>query len=245
MDAMRNLGIFKIALASTGALLVAGVALVITASAAGLPAGLVAAASPSPKPAESPDAARAQYCQTFVNNFAAALGKKPADVQAAAQKAFGQTLDQAVKDGKLTQARADQMKQKAASGSLCSGMPLGRLGEQRAGGHAPGGLGAGMFLGDAAKALGMNQPDLQAALKNGQTLQQIAASKGMNEQQFRDAFSAQVKNDLDAKVKAGTVTQAQEDAILNRLKTAPLPFWNRAPSAHRANPTPAPSPTTS
>jgi hypothetical protein len=238
---MRTPGIFKIALATAGALLVAGAALVITASAAGLPAGLVAAASPSPEPVESPDAARAQYCQTFVNNFASALGKKPADVQAAAQKAFGQTLDQAVKDGKLTQAQADQMKQKAASGSLCSGMPFGRLGEQGTGGHAPGGLSPGMVLGDAAKALGMSQSDLQAALKNGQTLQQIAASKGMNEQQFRDAFSAQVKNDLDAKVKAGTVTQAQEDAILNRLKTASLPFWN---GAGRGHPRPAPSATT-
>ncbi len=237
---MRTPRIMKITLAALGALLVAGVALVITASAAGLPAGLVAAASPSPKTSQPRDAARAQYCQTFVNNFASALGKKPADVQAAAQKALGQTLDQAVKDGKLTQAQADQMKQKAASGSLCSGMPLGQIGRGAPGAHGAG-LGAGMFLSDAAKALGMNESDLQAALKNGQTLQQIAASKGMNEQQFRDAFSTQVKSDLDAKVKAGTLTQAQEDAVLNHLKTAPLPFWNQAPRRG----TPKPAPTTS
>jgi hypothetical protein len=240
---MRTPSIIKIAIAATGALLVAGAAVVITASAAGVPLGPVAATPPSPKPSDSPGSARAQYCQTFVNNFASALGKKPADVQAAAQKALGQTLDQAVKDGKLTQAQADQMKQKAASGSLCSGIPRGRPGGQAPGGQGRGGPGD-IYMSDAAKALGMNEPDLQAAFKNGQTLQQIAASKGMNEQQFRDAFTAQVKNDLDAKVKAGTLSQAQEDSILNRLKTAPLPFWNQAPPIRGAHPQPPPTSTT-
>lgn len=237
---MRSPRIIKIAVAVAGAMLVAGAAVVITASAAGVPVGLVAATSPSPKAPGSSDSAMAQYCQAFVNNFASDLGKKPAEVQAAGQKAFGQTLDQAVKDGKLTQAQADQMKQKAAGGSLCSGVPFGHLGERAPGGQGPtpGGAG-GMFVGDAARALGMSEPDLQAALKNGQTLQQIAASKGMSEQQFRDAFTGQVKNDLDAKVKAGALTQAQEDGILNRLKTGPLPFWNQA-----VHPKTAPSSTT-
>jgi hypothetical protein len=235
----RNL--IKIGAASAGALVVAGAVVVVTAAATGLPVNLTAA-SPSPKPSSSPgNSVKQQYCQTFLNNFASALGKKPADVQGAATKAFGQTLDQAVKDGKLTKAQADQLKQKAASGTLCTG--LGGLGADRPGpgpgDHAMGGLG-GMYLNDAAKALGMSQSDLMTALRNGQTLQQIAASKGMDEQQFRTAFTAAVKGDLDAQVKNGKLTQGQEDSILGKLQTAPLPLWN---STMPKRPRPAPSAT--
>ncbi len=239
---MGTLRIVKIATATAGALLVSGAVVAITASAAGLPAGLIAAASPSPK-ATGTSGAKQQYCQTFLNTFASDLGKKPADVQSAAQKAFGQTVDQAVKDGKLTQAQADQLKQKAANGTLCSGMGIAGIGRPAAGDHARGGLG-GMYLGDAAKALGMSQSDLMTALRGGQTLQQVAASKGMNEQQFRDAFTAQVKADLNTQVKNGKLTQAQEDNILNRLKTAPLPFWSSSMPARPARPSPSPSSST-
>lgn len=241
----RNL--LKIGVAAAGALVVAGAVVVVTAAATGLPVNLTAA-SPSPKPSSSPgSSAKQQYCQDFLNNFASDLGKKPSDVQAAAVKAFGQTVDQAVKDGKLTKTQADQLKQKAANGTLCQG--LGNIGGRPGpggpgfpggpGDHAPGGLG-GMYLNDAAKALGMSQSDLMTDLRNGQTLQQVAASKGMNEQQFRTAFIAAVKGDLDTQVKNGKLTQAQEDSILNKLQTAPLPFWS---STMPARPKPAPTAT--
>ena len=74
----------------------------------------------------------------------------------------------------------------------------------------------------------------------GAQLNEIAAAKGMNEQQFRDAFAAAVKADLDQQVKSGKLTQQQEDAILNRVKNGPLPFWNGRP----AGPRPAPSAST-
>ena len=240
----RNL--IKIGVASAGALVVAGAVVVVTAAATGFPVGLTAA-SPSPKPTAAAGAdSKQQYCQAFVNNFASDLGKTPADVQAAAVKAFGQTVDQAVKDGKLTQAQADQLKQKAASGTLCQGLaglgPKPGPGEHgRPGDHGMGGLG-GAYLNDAAKALGMSQADLMTALRNGQTLSQIAASKGMDEKQFRTAFTAAVKGDLDTQVQNGKLTQAQEDAILGKLQTAPLPFWN---STMPARPKPSPTATTS
>lgn len=244
MGRMGTLRIVKIATAAAGALLVSGAVVAITASAAGLPAGLIAAASPSPKPSgHAPDAAKQAYCQAFINNFASDLGKKPADVEAAAKKAFGQTVDQAVKDGKLTAAQADQLKQKAANGNLCTGMGVAGIGRPAAGDHGMGALGA-MYVGEAAKVLGMSQADLQAALRGGQTLQQVAQSKGMNEQQFRDKLVAQVKTDLDAQVKNGKLTQAQEDEVLNRLKTAPLPLWNTARPARPTRPTATPSSST-
>ena len=236
----------KIGLGAGGAVLVSSAVIAITAFAAGVPVG-ANAASPAPKPSDSSKAAAQQYCQVFVNDFAKDLGHnlKASDVQKAAQTAFGQTVDQAVKDGKLTADQATKLKQKAAGGDLCSGMGLAgidRHGPGMAGGHGEGGA---AFLADAAKALGMSQSDLMTALRSGQTVQQIAASKGMNEQQFRDALVAQVKADLDAKVQAKTITQAQEDEALNRLKTGPLPFWSQSMPNHAPRPAGTPTPSTS
>jgi hypothetical protein len=243
---MRTLRIVKVATIAAGALLVSGAVVAITAAAAGLPAGLVAAASPSPKPSGPPNGSMQAYCQTYINNLASDLGKKPSDVQSAAQKALGQTLDQAVKDGKLTQAQADQIKKRDAAGNVCDGFRLGPMGAGKANaGLGMAGAGA-LYLPDAAKVLGMSPADLMTALRGGQTLSQIAASKNMNEQQFRDALTAQVKTDLDAQVKSGKLTQAQEDSILNHLKTDPLPMWNSAAPARGGrpgHPSASPSPT--
>jgi hypothetical protein len=225
---MSKLTIAKIAAATVGAVLVSGAVVAVTAFAAGVPVGPLAA-SPSPKPSGSPSASgdRAQYCQDFVNHFASDLGKKPSDVQTAAQKALGQTLDDAVKAGKLTQAQADQIKQKAANHQLCAGLDgIGRAG---AAGHPGAKIAVESLLADTAKALGISEDDLKAQLKAGKSVKDIATSKGMSEQQFRDALVAAVKADLDAKVKAGTITQAQEDAALDHVRNGPLPYWDKVP----------------
>lgn len=235
----------KIGLAGGGALLVSAAVVAITAYAAGVPIGASAATSSNSRQNDPVQQAAQQYCQVFMNNFAKDLGHglKSSDVQKAAQTALGQTLDQAVKDGKITAAQAAQMKQRAASGNLCGGLGVEGIGRQ--GGHGMGGAKAGLgaaYLADSAKALGMSETDLMTALKGGQTMQQIAQSrKGWNEQQFRDALTAQVKADLDAKVQAKTITQAQEDEVLNKLKTSPLPFWSQSMPQRPNKPAPAPT----
>ena len=235
--------LLRLAGAGFAAVLVSGAVVAITASAAGLPV-VPFAASPSPKASASPST-RQQACDDFMNHFASNLGKKPADVQSAGQKAFGQTVDDQVKAGKLTQQQGDALKQKFASGQLCSG--LGKF-DGPAPGNRPGpGMARGFgerYLADAAKALGMSESDLQSQLRSGKSLKDIAASKNMDEAAFRTAFIAAVKSDLDQQVASGKMTSAQEQAALAKLQTAPLPFWNGMPM-RPAGPRPTPSPSSS
>lgn len=210
--------------AAAGGLLLAGAAVAITASAAGVPIG-PSAASPSPKasPAAPAKSDRSAVCEAFAGHFAKDIGKSTADVQAAARKAAGETIDDQVRSGALTQAQADHMKAKLASGGTCAALG-GQFGHSKEGG-------AGKHLGqhlmaDAASALGISESDLASQLKSGKTLKDIAAAKGMDEAAYRAAFLKAVQADLDKQVAAGTITAQQEQAMLQRLQTAPLPFWN-------------------
>lgn len=233
----------RLAGAALGAVLVSGAVVAITASAAGLPIAPFAA-SPSPKASAAP-ADKQAVCDDFMNHLASNLGKKSPDVQSAAQKAIGQTIDDQVKAGKLTQQQADQLKSKLANQPLCSGALAG-VGRPPAGDHGPAAAIGEHYVADAAKALGMTPTDLMAEIKSGKTLKDIAAAKGMDEAAFRTAFIAAVKSDLDQQVTAGKLTSQQEQTILQRLQTAPLPFWNGAPRMRPggARPTPTPSSST-
>jgi len=223
--------LLRVLLAAAGATLLAGAVVGVTALAAS------SASSPrtSPKPGS---AARAQAataaCDAYLGHVAKNLGKSTAQVKKALSDATSQSIDDQVKNGTLTQAQADQLKKKLTGQQVCSGQMAGLHG-------AAAGMGtASIVQGDLAKALGMTPAELKTALQSGQTLQQIAASKGMDEAAFRAKYIATVKADLDQAVKAKTITQAQEDAALSRLQDAPLPSWSRpARPGTRPKPTPA------
>jgi hypothetical protein len=212
----------KIYLAAVGVIGVAGVAGIVT----------VAAASPSPRPSASPNAGEA-YCSTFTGHLATNLGKSPSQVQKAISDAVGQTLNDAVKNGDLTQKQADAIKARIDGQSCPAAVPglggPGRLGPRELG---PG-LGFGGHrralggLDEYARALGISQTELEQDLRAGRTIQDIAVSRGMDESAFRSKLVATTRSDLDAQVKAGNLTQKQEDAILQRLQNDPLPLWDR------------------
>jgi len=244
---MVSLRVLRLAGAAAGALVLAGAVIVVTAEAAGVQVAPFAA-SPTPKPSASPNpktGARTATCDDFVNHFAADLGKKPSDVQAAAQKAFGQTIDDAVKAGQLTQQQGDALKQKYAAGQLCSGALNGIAKPAPPNGDR--GPEAGVLhnlMADVAKALGISETDLMTQLQSGKSLKDIAAAQGLDEAAFRTKFLAAVKADLDQQVTAGKLTAQQEQMILAKLQTAPLPYWNGAPRPPKPKPTPTPSAST-
>lgn len=222
----------KFYLGIVGALIAAGVVVTLTAAATGVPNSTLAATTTKPSASPGAAAKRQAYCDAFINHLASNLGKKPADVQKAASSALDQTLADAVKAGDLTQQQADAIKARQSGKPVCSGA-LGALRPGRPGTHV--GLPA------YAKVLGISQDELKQDLASGKTVKDVAASKGMDEATFRSNLVNSVKSDLDPKVKAGKLTQQQEDNILNRLKTGPLPAWDQP--AKRAKPAPSPSAT--
>ena len=87
-------------------------------------------------------------------------------------------------------------------------------------GRGPGG-GRGLGpteLAAAAKALGMTTDDLSAALKDGQTLQQIATSKGVDIQKVKDAISTArrdtLRTEINQAVTAGKLSQDKATWLL-------------------------------
>ncbi|TMF44167.1 MAG: hypothetical protein E6I23_08440 [Chloroflexi bacterium] len=85
------------------------------------------------------------------------------------------------------------------------------------------------LLGAAASALGITDQQLTADLAQGMTLSQIAAAQNppVTEAQFRDRLIAKLTPLLDAAVTKKQLTQAQEQAIIQQLKTGPIPFWSK------------------
>jgi hypothetical protein len=222
----------RVYLTAVGAVSVAGVATVAATSTPLL------AASPSPSPTTGQ-----AYCDRFTGHVASNLGKTQAQVQKAISDAIGQTLGDAVKNGDLTQKQADAIKSRLGSGgSTCAGLPgIGRRG----------GLGApprieAVGLGEIAKSLGISQTELQQDLRSGKTVKDLAAAKGMDEAAFRSKLASVTKADLDQQAASGKITQKQEDAVLQRIQSGPLPFWDQAqprlPNRSKPKQSPSPSP---
>ena len=114
---------------------------------------------------------------------------------------LNETLKPLVDAGTITQAQAD-----AVIAALKAEMP--QRGERGRGGKG----GAGIEI--AAQALGMTADELHTALKGGQTLAQVAESKGVNVQVIVDALVASATNHINQKVASGEITQAQSDEKL-------------------------------
>ncbi len=221
---------------AVGAVIIGAVAVVATASAAGMVLGFRPTAAAQANDA-SLSAAEARVssaaCGEFMNHFAAEIGKSQAEINAAFQKAIAATLADEVKAGHLTQSQADTLKRKLANQTPCT---IGKLKPRGAR------LAAFMeqYLSAAASVLGISESELKADLKSGQSISQVAATKKITEADFRSGLIARLRPVLDKAVADKKITPAQEQAILDHLKTGPLPLWER-PMKHRPGPSPTPS----
>lgn len=91
-----------------------------------------------------------------------------------------------------------------------------------------------------AQALGVTPKQLTQALRQGQTVQQLAGARNMDQTAFRSAFSQKLQPQLDQLVQQGTLTQDQAKKALSRL-TQKIPNWDRAPRPRSSPASPAPS----
>ena len=188
------------------------------------------AATPSPTSTPGSGAAnKATACASFHDYFVKAIGKSSKEVDAAFATALGQTLADQVKAGTLTQAQADAIKQRSSTQSLCG---PGLFGGER-GGASPGDHMSIKGPDAIAQALGISPAELQADFAKGMTIHQIADSKGISQAQFTTALQAAQKAELDAAVKAGKISQAQADKMLQGLAAGPAGALWDSNGAHR------------
>lgn len=159
--------------------------------------------------------------QAFLNDAAGRLHVTPQQLQSALTKAFEDRLEAAVKAGRLTQAQADAIKRRI---ERRGGLPFGgrRLFLHR---------GPGLIFRDgfhaAATYLGLTDTQLGSRLRSGKSLADIAAQQRKSVSGLEGAIRAAVKSDLDSAVKAGRLTQAQENEILGRLDSRLSKLVNR------------------
>lgn len=94
------------------------------------------------------------------------------------------------------------------------------------GDHGPGGGGRGASLDVAATTLGVTEDDLKTALRDGKTIADIAAEKGVDVQTVIDALVADAKTRIAAEVTDGSITQDEADQRLESLTERITSFVN-------------------
>ena len=207
--------------------------------------GIVAVeAAPSPSPSAS---GSKNYAQVFVDKLAAILHLNSTQTKDALKQAELQTVDQMLKDGKITQQQADAMKARINAGQGIG--PLGGFGLRPGAFKADRALMQELATAEAnavAGALHMSPADLKSALRSGKSLSDLETQQKVSDSTVKAAVKSAAKGVLDKAVKAGTITQAQEDAILSRVGSGlKSPFGHKGPrpGAQGATPGQSPAPT--
>jgi Spy/CpxP family protein refolding chaperone len=150
-------------------------------------------------------------------------------------------LDEAVKDGDLTQKQADQIKKDHAQfGGVLGGPGVGghgpgpgfggpRLERHHFGGpgFAPGPGGPGGILDDVAKSLGISVDKLFTELRDGKTLAQVAKAHDKSLADVKKAAEDALDTRLDKAVKDKDLTQKQADQIRKGIGDAIDHFGER------------------
>ena len=147
--------------------------------------------------------------QAVLNDAASRLGVEVSELEAALEEAFAARIDAAVAAGKLTQERADRMKERLEE----RGLPL--FGGP---GHGPHGhVFVHSRLAAAASYLGLTQAELRQAMRGGQTLAELATAQGKTVDGLKEAMVADATEHLNAAVADGRLTEEQKQRILENL----------------------------
>jgi predicted DNA-binding protein (UPF0251 family) len=158
--------------------------------------------------------------QAIAADAAGQLGVSTPALTAAIKKAMVDQIEAQVTAGALTKAQAAAIEARLANADAPLFALGGGPGDRGGFGHGhggPGGPGGGMSLDAAATYIGISASDLRTQLTAGKTLAAIAVANGKTTDGLEAALTTAAKSDLDAAVKAGKLTQAQEDAIVADL----------------------------
>jgi len=165
--------------------------------------------------------------QAILDDAAKRLSVAPEKLRDALSAAQDDQLDQAVKDGDLTQKQADAIKRaRKDSGRVLAGPGLfggpGPHGVPKLHGE-PGGPMAhhfglrGDLFADLAKALGTTAGKLKEQLRDGKSVADVAKANGTSLADVGAAVKAATKTRLDKAVKDGDLTRKQAHEMLDRI----------------------------
>ena len=149
--------------------------------------------------------------QAVIDDAAKRLGVEPEALESALEGALGARLDEAVKEGRLTEEQAAELKERLKDGTL----PL--FGGRGHHGHGFGLHGPELF-GAAATFLGVTEAELRTQLEAGKSLADVAAAEGKSAAGLKAALVDAVEERLAEAVEAGRLTDAQRDEALDRFK---------------------------
>ena len=166
--------------------------------------------------------------QAILDDAAKRLDVTPEKLRDALSAAQDAQLDQAVKEGDLTQKQADAIKRaRRQSGRVLAGPGLLARPGRHGGLKLHGGPGAprlhhlglrGDLFADLAKALGTTQAELKKQLRDGRSVADVAKANGKTLADVRSAVKAAAKTRLDKAVEDGDLTRKQADAILEHVE---------------------------
>ncbi len=197
--------------------------------------GTTTTPTPSGTPPQTPPAQsqQQQIGDTFWGILAGSLGVNPDDLKSKAVAARQQMLDQAVKDGRITQAQADAIKQRITSNNIIAPIPLpfGQGNGQGTfpfrGGPGPAirpgfnGFGGGFGFGGGdrlaeltavAKALNLDAKTLVQDLSQGKTLADVAQAQNVDQATVKQAIIDTRTSQIDQLLSLGLISQAQADS---------------------------------
>jgi hypothetical protein len=160
-----------------------------------------------------------EYCEVFLDAFAAELGVSTEDLLPAGKTAAIAAIEAAVEAGDLDEDRAAAMTERIENleDAGCGfGFGLG-FGRGLAVGAAHGFMGADVVEA-AAGALGLGSDELISRMADGASLQEIATDQGVDYAAVKSTVIAAVEADLDAAVAEG-LGQERADAMLDRIQT--------------------------
>jgi hypothetical protein len=184
-----------------------------------------------------------QERQAIINDAAGQLGVSPQKLTDALKQALKNRVDAAVKDGRLTKAQGDRLKQAIDKGDApLLGLGRGRLDRDQ---HGFGFRGKGGFghhnpfragFESAAKYLGLTEAKLLEQLRDGKTLAQVAKAQGKSVDGLVNAMTKDAEAKIDQAVKNGKLTEAQGTELENGLEKRVTDLVNGrfpAPKFHR------------
>jgi polyhydroxyalkanoate synthesis regulator phasin len=157
--------------------------------------------------------------RAVVNDAARELGVSPEQLSNALKTAMKNRIDEAVRDGRLTQEQGNRLKQSIDEQEVpMLGPGVGRGFHRHFGGPHRGPFHVGK-LEAAAEYLGMTQAALREALQDGKTLAQVARDRNKSVDGLIDALVAEKRERINQAVEDGHLTRGQANRVLQDVRS--------------------------